>query len=741
LAGGLSPLHSLRRRWAQMLCAGTVCALILSAGAWYFFQPKFRTYASLRIHSETPHLAFKVNEAEQAAQFDVYKRTQKELVLGDEVLLAVLRAPTIAQSPRIRMIAQIEDPVIWLRSQLRVDFPGDAEIMSISMTGDGPAFIADVVNAVLDAYVENVIDAGKQNRSDRLAELRKVQGVQEEKARRLRNKLESLTESLGSGDKDALSVKQQVAIERFAQMQTEYARVQFQRIGAELQLARLADRLKTYAQESAAHASGGEATPGDQAPESDTVAVSPSPSPPSTESVPMSLATDVQRNAGVVAQQEVVRQAELVLEDVERRIGTGHVETVARYHAQIDREKKKLAELEDRVRADLMVQYREAEVLARRNEQSKLAKEHDELNGQVQTLKLHEKILADDLAKATEAADKIGTSSVNVELTRKELDRLEKINDSIGVDIETLTIELSSASRVEALGRARKPQAASAEDRVKKAAAFAVLGFLLPCAGLVWLDLQRKHVNSESDVERLATVRLLGSVPMVGRPRLYGRGHERGALALREAIDRIRTVLIREAELSDYRVIVITSAVGGEAKTTFAAQLARSLARAHRRTVLVDFDLRSPSVHEVFGMPLESGTSELLRGELQADEVLRPTDQDNLWLVLGGQCDKMALAGLTNNCLAGTIGRLREAFEFVVIDTSPVLPVVDALLVAQQADAIILTALRDVSRAPQLAEARERLRQVGANVVGSVITTKGQHSYYETSDRYAVHSG
>ena len=85
---GIPALHGLRRRWPQIICVGLVCSAALAGSAWTIYQPKFRAYASLRIHSEAPHLAFEVKESEQSAQFEVYKRTQRELVLGDEVLLA-----------------------------------------------------------------------------------------------------------------------------------------------------------------------------------------------------------------------------------------------------------------------------------------------------------------------------------------------------------------------------------------------------------------------------------------------------------------------------------------------------------------------------------------------------------------------------------------------------------------------------------------------------------------------------
>jgi Mrp family chromosome partitioning ATPase len=152
----------------------------------------------------------------------------------------------------------------------------------------------------------------------------------------------------------------------------------------------------------------------------------------------------------------------------------------------------------------------------------------------------------------------------------------------------------------------------------------------------------------------------------------------------------------------------------------------------------VDFDLRRPSIHETFGIALDSGVCELLRGEFTVDEVLRPTEQKSLWLITAGRCDRFALEGLTKDLVDEVITNLRKQFEFVVIDSSPILPVVDALLIAQRADATILTALRDVSCAPQLQEAEERLRQVGANVVGSVVTTKADNWYGPSLDRYAV---
>jgi polysaccharide biosynthesis transport protein len=731
---GLPPtLHGLRRHWPQIIGAGLVCAAGLASAAWFYYQPKFHAYASLRVHSETPRLAFAVQETEQASQFEVFKRTQRELVLGDDVLLSALMDKKITGAPLLKAVSENDDPVTWLRKQLRVEFPGDAEIMSVSMDGDNAIFITDAVNSVVDAYVQNVVNAGKQHRSDRLAELRKVLSDQEEKARRLRSKLQTLTESLGSGDTGALSVKQQAAIQRFAQLQTQHGQVQFERLRAELKVARIADQLQLPTQSVNGSGKNAAGPAGDM----QTAAVGPvvgqlqvkGPSPEQLDYL-------VQKDPAVAKQQEILQQANASLERQKGLVRDGQDALLEPYRSRIAHEQQILQGLKDAVRTELRSRVVDEQAIAEQKHRADLANRYAEAESELKVLQVQEKLLGDKLSEATVSSDNIGTNSVNVELTRKELERVEGIYNSISNEIETLTIELSSAARVEALSRAREPKARTQQDRTKKAFAFGMLGFLLPCAGLLWLDSRRKLINGETELQQLP-LRLLGSVPIVRRLNHRKQDAKRDALALREAVDRIRTVLLREADVSDYRVVQITSSIAGEGKTTFACQLARSLARAHRATVLVDFDLRRPAVHEVFGISLDKGLCDLLRSTATVDQVLRSIDHETLSVITAGRCDSDALEGLTKNVVDEIVSGLRERFEFVVVDSSPVLPVVDALLVAQQCDATILTALRDKSRVPQLLEAEGRLHQIGVNVLGSVVTTKSNSSYGQHLDRYA----
>jgi polysaccharide biosynthesis transport protein len=101
--------------------------------------------------------------------------------------------------------------------------------------------------------------------------------------------------------------------------------------------------------------------------------------------------------------------------------------------------------------------------------------------------------------------------------------------------------------------------------------------------------------------------------------------------------------------------------------------------------------------------------------------VVRPTRTANLWLLPAGHCDLRAVQALSTTVLGTTIGGLCGQFEYVVIDSGPVLKVADSLMVGQHVDAAVVSVLRDSSKVPNVYEACERLRSVGIVVLGAVV--------------------
>jgi capsular exopolysaccharide synthesis family protein len=199
-----------------------------------------------------------------------------------------------------------------------------------------------------------------------------------------------------------------------------------------------------------------------------------------------------------------------------------------------------------------------------------------------------------------------------------------------------------------------------------------------------------------------------------------------------ESVDGVRTVISQTGRETP-KVIIVTSAVEHEGKTTFAAQFAASLARAGHRTLIIDGDLRHPNTHLALELELRSGLPELLRGEIGTDEAVQPTSIDGLFAVTGGSCDYASITALSRPDAAKIIQAYRASFESIVIDAGPVLSFADVLLLGQLSDAAIVVTMRDVSRLPLVNKAVERLRSVGIRVLGTVINglteTAAQRQY------------
>jgi capsular exopolysaccharide synthesis family protein len=236
---------------------------------------------------------------------------------------------------------------------------------------------------------------------------------------------------------------------------------------------------------------------------------------------------------------------------------------------------------------------------------------------------------------------------------------------------------------------------------------------------------------------------VIGSVPMIPARiiRRLGSPSKRNQLwhvRLTESVDGIAARLLRKAEMEQNRVIMVSSASGGEGKTTLSTQLALSLARSGRHTVLVDFDLRRPAFDEVFGLPLEPGICEALRQQTLVSTLVHAIPTNNLTVLTAGRWDRNALASLSNGSVASIFKQLRDTYDFVVVDTSPILPVADARFISQHVDSVVLSVFRDVSEAPKIQAACEILSAFGVQTIEAVVTGPndnmyGEHMGYEST--------
>ncbi len=158
------------RLWGGVALALAALALLAAATTWYFSPPRYEAFALLKVSSTQPAVlaAGRVDPQE----FPIFKRTQAQLLLSGVVLNGVLRNPEIKQLPTVRRHRNNE--VAWLKSQLTIDYPNDAEILRIAIDGNREEDLVKIVNKVTDVYLKEIVEREKQTRRDDETKLEKA---------------------------------------------------------------------------------------------------------------------------------------------------------------------------------------------------------------------------------------------------------------------------------------------------------------------------------------------------------------------------------------------------------------------------------------------------------------------------------------------------------------------------------------------------------------------------------------
>lgn len=182
------------------------------------------------------------------------------------------------------------------------------------------------------------------------------------------------------------------------------------------------------------------------------------------------------------------------------------------------------------------------------------------------------------------------------------------------------------------------------------------------------------------------------------------------------------------------RSIVITSAVSGEGKTTAATNLAAALAQAGRRVLLVDGDLRRPRVAQLMGLEGSVGLTTVLVGRSKLEDSVQRHAESGVYVLASGPTPPNPSEILQAKATHQLLAKLREAYDMVIIDAPPLLPVADAAILATAADGAIIITRHGKTTHDQLTGATQRLAAVGARTFGVVLNMVpkrfGEMNYY-----------
>jgi capsular exopolysaccharide synthesis family protein len=695
-------LGALRRQWFPAVSLGLILGLIAAGIAWAVVPITYTAYSELLVRSVPSKLIFDMQESR--TQFEVYRQTQSRMVKSPFVLNAALRNPEIA---RMSILRDEPFPFEWLEKNVQVTNPA-TEFLRVSLAGGDPKEVAKIVNAITTEYLNEVVNSENNARTKRISELDKAHHDMSEQLRTRRATLKKLVTNLQTGDAAALSEKQKMMIELHSQLRRERAQKHFDLMSARIRLVALEDG---------------------KAPDDDLEIPEP------VIEAQLALHDDVKSaEADIKRKQKMLGEHEKT--SLKTKDGKEHPR-MAGVRRDVEVAENSLQLAKTRLRPQIVEKIR-AETRGRSQMSAAT------LKSTIRELELTLKELDNELEKQKVEVQQTGTWSLEVETLREDIAQATSIDQRLTEETERLKIETHAEQRVLLYREAEVPNAPDNQKRFKIVGASGFGTMALIFCGIVWFDVRSRRINSLDEVATGLRLPILGSLPTV--PRHATNGNSRTAIAkadiwqgsLMESIDSARVMLLRRAELENAKVAMVVSAMMSEGKTTLSCHLATSLARAGHRTLLVDTDIRRPTVHRVFDMPCEPGMCEVLRGEVPLADAIVPTPQDGLFMLPAGRLTQEALRELAQDALNPIMTRLREDYDFVIVDSSPILPVTDSLLVSQYVDGVIFSIRRDVSQYPKVATACQRLAMIGIPLWGAVVIGLDQTSY---GYRYAYQYG
>lgn len=254
-----------------------------------------------------------------------------------------------------------------------------------------------------------------------------------------------------------------------------------------------------------------------------------------------------------------------------------------------------------------------------------------------------------------------------------------------------------------------------------------LLGLMAGLALAFVVEYMDDSIKFPDEVERFTGLPLIGVIPKVNvsksSPEDQATREPRSALA--EAYRSVRTALQFSTARGAPRTIVVTSCTKNEGKTTSAMALAVALSQMGRRVLIVDGDMRNPTLHQMFDTDHMSGLSNILSSDTEPISVTRKTDFPNLYLITAGPLPPNPAELLSGPGLVNLLDPGASHFDHIVIDAPPILGIADAIILCNQVDASLFVIESGKTRKAAIRNAIRRLRQSGTAPLGAILTKLG----------------
>ena len=709
-------LNALGRWWKVALPVSLVLAGLAAAAVWTSFEPKYEASAWLQIKETAPYIAFPGQQERGYSGRSV--QTQIELMRTPLVLGAVVSRPEIARMPEL---SRQEDKMRWIAKNLAVKQVGQSELYTVSIPMSDPEDSRQIVNALVSAYFnrKQTEESEWMQRTKEL--LKEQQDSRASEVRRLQDIVRTLTQQATGRDIYAPGPERETAAQHpLGHLQGQLAMAVVDRDVLEARVRAFEEMVKKQ-----------------------------------PASVPEQvLERAVEQNPRVQEMKARVLLGKEQLVQTERVFQKGGTNPSQRATTQVSplwqkesqRLQERIAEDEKTLESVRAAIRKEAETELKREFAAQRNDQLASMRMELQTQLVKERSLNTQYEALSQKAQKGSGETVELEFKRNELKLAQQVLDLITMRVTQLTTEQQAPPRVISMSEAERPLAPVELVPFRKMALACLAAFCMPFLLAVAWERMIRRVSESADLEQESQLMVVGEVARLSARKRSSRGSLSGRVSadiqlFEESIDSLRTNLLLPEHLKDMKVFAVTSASSHEGKTSVAVSLAVSLARASgQATLLIDGDMRSPDIHELFDARLEPGLVEVLKGESTLEDAIVTSCSASVHLLPAGKLMTSPHTLLGNGAFRALLREASSKYRYCVIDTPPVLAAAESLVMAKVADACLICAMRNVSRGDYVRKACERLVASGSRPVGAVLNGVPRSRYeYRHAKYYYPH--
>ena len=333
-----------------------------------------------------------------------------------------------------------------------------------------------------------------------------------------------------------------------------------------------------------------------------------------------------------------------------------------------------------------------------------------------------------ELASMIDANPVTGTVVLDVTVTDTSPERAQRIAQGVAgefidavVELETPDGSLVSPVKVTVFGAADLPESPSAPRPLVNLLVGLMIGLAVGAATAIVRARLDRSVKDPEEAGELAGAPVIGVVLRDDTLKTQHRIDLNSSSRSAEAYRHLQTNLQFLDVDTPPRVLMVSSALPSEGKSTVAVNLALALADAGERVALIEADLRRPRVTSYLGLVGGVGLTNILTGQAQLEEVAQPYGDGGLTVIGAGPSAPNPAQLLSSRAMGGLLDELRATHDYVILDAPPLLPVADATGLAVLADGVLLSIRHGSTTREQLQQTRATLDRVGARTVGAVL--------------------